>query len=244
MVEQEIEVEAGDGRAEAVLLHDEATPRPGVLIFTDIHGIRPASLQLARRLAARGWTVLVPNVFYRTARLPIWAARPDMTDEKSRQRFGELTAPLTPEAMERDGAAYVDHLAASPATAPGGMAVVGYCFTGAMALRTAAARPDRILAAASFHGGGLWTAAPTSPHLVLPCVKARLYFGHAEEDRTMPAPAIAELDRALAAWGGRYASETYPGARHGWTMEDSPIYNPEQADRAFTHLADLLAATL
>src|SRR5262249_47866130 len=126
----------------------------------------------------------------------------------------------------------------------GPIGVVGYCFTGALALRMAAARADRVAAAASFHGGGLYTAAPTSPHLVLPRVKARLYFGHAVEDRSMPAEAIARPGRALGGWGGRFESETYGGASHSWTVPDSPIYNQPQAERAFAKLTELFAATL
>ncbi len=146
--------------------------------------------------------------------------------------------------MERDASAYVDFLARQDGVRPGPLAVVGYCFTGAMALRTAAVRPEQIAAAASFHGGGLYTDAATSPHLVLPRVKAQLYFGHAIQDRGMPEEAIAKLDQALVAWGGRFESEVYPGAYHSWTTLDSPVYNQAQAERAFTKLTELLAQTL
>src|SRR5262249_31018921 len=160
-------------------------------------GIRPAKRDMARRLAGEGYTVLLPNGFYRTGRPPLWDFPRNMEEERSKKRFAELTAPLTPEAMARDAAAYVDFLAGHAAVGSGSMGVVGYCFTGAQALRIAAARPDRIAAAASFHGGGLATGAPTSPHLVLPRVQARLYFGHAVEDRSMPPEAIDKLDQAL-----------------------------------------------
>ncbi len=120
------------------------------------------------------------------------------------------------------------------------MRVVGYCLTGAMALRAAAARPDAVCAAASFHGGGLCTDSPASPHLVLPRVKARLYFGHADQDKSMPAGAIAKFEAALAAWGGRYESETYTGALHSWTVPDSPVFDQPQAERAFQKLAETL----
>jgi carboxymethylenebutenolidase len=115
-----------------------------------------------------------------------------------------------------------------------------------MALRIAATRPDRIAAAASFHGGSLYTDAPTSPHLLLPQVKARLYFGHAFEDRSMPEEAIDKLDRALEAWGGEYESEVYEGAHHGWTVPQSgnSAYNQPQAERAFHKLSALFAETL
>jgi carboxymethylenebutenolidase len=124
------------------------------------------------------------------------------------------------------------------------MGVVGYCYSGAIALRIAAARPDRIAAAASFHGGGLFTDTPASPHLVLPRVKAKLYFAHAIEDRSMPEDAIKKLDSALKAWGGEYESEIYDGAYHSWTVTDSPVYNQLQAERAFEKLTSLLAKTL
>lgn len=122
---------------------------------------------------------------------------------------------------------------------------MGYCFCGALALRTAAARPAKVAAAASFHGGGLYKAgSPDSPHLVLPQVKARLYFGHAVEDKSMTAEDIAHFEQALAAWGGVYESETYEGASHGWTVPDNPVFNAAQADRAFSKLTELFAKTL
>ena len=122
--------------------------------------------------------------------------------------------------------------------------VVGYCYTGGFALRVAAACPERIAAAASFHGGSLVTDAPTSPHLLLPRIQAQLYFGHAVDDRSMPEDAIRTLDAALETWGGEYESEIYEGAHHGWTASDNPAYNAAQADRAFSKLTDLFAAAL
>jgi carboxymethylenebutenolidase len=111
-------------------------------------------------------------------------------------------------------------------------------------MRTAAARPDEVAAAASFHGGGLASDQPDSPHLLLPQIKARLYFGHAVEDRSMPAAAIAKLDDALKAWGGRYENEVYDGAHHGWAVPGSPVYNEKQAERHFEKLVELFDATL
>ena len=146
--------------------------------------------------------------------------------------------------MDRDAASYVDFLAAHPTVSEGAMGVVGYCFTGSMAMRTAAVRPDKIAAAASFHGGGLYTDASTSPHLTLPRIKARLYFGHATKDQSMPAEAIEKFDRALAAWGGKYVSEVYEGASHGWTTAGGPVFNRAQAEGAFEKLTALFAETL
>jgi carboxymethylenebutenolidase len=149
--------------------------------------------------------------------------------------------------MERDASDYVEFLSAQDSVSEGMMGVVGHCFTGSMALRTAAARPDKIAAAASFHGTRLFTDDPTSPHLVLPRVNARLYFAHAVEDNTMPKEAIEKFTRALEAWGAggnRYESEVYEGAYHGWTALDSPVYNEPQAERAFNKLTELFAETL
>lgn len=123
------------------------------------------------------------------------------------------------------------------------MGVVGFCFSGAMAMRVAAAQPERVAAIASFHGGRLYTDQPTSPHLLLPRIKARLYFGHATNDRGMPEESIRNLEAVLKAWGGKYESEIYDGA-HSWTVPDSPVYNHEQAERAFRKLTELFAETL
>ncbi len=245
MIEEEIEVPTQDGAADAVLYrHEDAPRRPGVLHLTDIGGIRPANRGMARRLAGEGYTVLMPNVFYRTGRPPLFNFPRRMGDPRTMQRFAELMAPLTPEAMERDAGDYVDFLAAQSSVSEGPMGVVGYCFTGAMALRTAAVRPDKIVAAASFHGGALYTDAPASPHLALPRIKARLYFGHAVNDHSMPAEAIQKLNHALEEWGGRYESEVYEGAQHGWTVPDGQPFNQLQAERAFQKLKGLLASTL
>ncbi len=244
MTEQEVQIRTADGTSDAILFKEQGRRAPGVIHLTDIGGIRPSHRDMARRLAERGYTVLLPNVFYRTGKPPMFDFQPKIGEERTMKRFAELAGPMTPDAMERDAAAYVDFLAAQDSVAAGKLGVVGYCFTGAMAMRTAAVRPDKIASAASFHGGGLYTNAPTSPHLVLPRIKARLYFGHAIQDQSMPADAIKKLDEALAAWGGKFESETFDGAYHGWTTADAPVYNAAQAARAFEKLTALFAATL
>lgn len=248
MIEEEIEISLTTGKSDGVLFRPEGEGRwPGVNFLTDIGGIRPATRDMARRLAAEGYCVLMPNVFYRIGRPPLWDFPRRLGEERTMKRIAELSAPLTPEAMERDASDYVEFLAGQDSVGEGPMGVVGHCFTGAMAMRAAAARPDRIAAAASFHGGRLFTDDSTGPHLVLPRVKARLYFAHAVNDNTMPAEAIEKLDRALEAWdpsGDRYESEIYEGAYHGWTAPDSPVYNEAQAERAFRKLTELLAETM
>jgi carboxymethylenebutenolidase len=180
LIEQAIEGRTPDGISDSVLYHSEDGRRlPGVIFLTDIGGIRPSQRQMAQRVASEGYTVLVPNVFYRTRRPPMFDFPVKMGEEGTMKRIAELSGPLTPETVERDASAYVDFLAAHESVREGAMGVVGYCFSGGLAMRTAAARPDRIAAAASFHGGRLFTDSSTSPHLVLPRIKARLYFGHA-----------------------------------------------------------------
>ncbi|HVB37671.1 MAG TPA: dienelactone hydrolase family protein [Vicinamibacterales bacterium] len=246
MTETAIQLQAGDGTIDGFFYHPGGGRRPGVIFLTDIGGIRESNRGMARRLAAEGYAVLLPNVFYRTGRPPVMDFPVKMGDEKTVKRLAELREPLTPEAMARDASTYVDYLATRDDVAAGPMGVVGFCFTGAMALRTAAARPDRVAAVASFHGGGLYKDEPASPHRLLPKLMkgARLHVGHAVEDRGMPAEAIEQFDRALAAWGGAYDSEVYDGARHGWTVPDSPVYNEPQAERAYAKLKGLFDAAL
>ncbi|HKN59543.1 MAG TPA: dienelactone hydrolase family protein [Candidatus Acidoferrales bacterium] len=246
-METEVEIKTADGAADGILFQpDNKGHWPGVIHLTDIGGIRQSHRDMAQRLSSQGYAVLLPNVFYRTGKPPVFDSPFKMGEEKSMKRLAELTGPLTPEAMAHDASPYVDFLSSRESVSRGPLGVVGYCFTGAMALRIAATRPDRIAAAASFHGGSLYTDAPASPHLLLPQVRARLYFGHAFEDRSMPKEAIEKLGRALGAWGGEYESETYEGARHGWTVPDSnsAVYNQPQAERAFGKLTALFAETL
>ena len=234
MIEEAIEIRTADGTADGFLYRAEGARRaPGAIHLTDIGGIRPSHREMAKRLAEKGYTVLMPNVFYRTTKPPVIDVTIGMGDERTMKRFGELRAPMTPEAVERDAKAYVNFLAAHEGVSAGSLGVVGYCFTGAMAMRTAAAMPGKVAAVASFHGGGLYSDEPTSPHLLLPRIKARLYFGHATNDRSMSTEAIAKFDSALAAWGGKYESEVYESAFHCWTVHDAPVYKQPQADRAF-----------
>lgn len=245
MIEKEIEIRTTDGTADGFFFRpDGGGPLPGVIHLTDIFGIRAVNRDLSKRLALEGYAILLPNIFYRTGKPPLFPPDFKHGDEKAKKRFQELVAPLTPDAIERDASAYTDFLAQQESVGAGNFGIVGYCFSGGVALRMAATRPEKFAAVASFHGGRLITDDPASPHLLLPRAKARLYFGHAVEDRSMPQEAIEKFERALAAWGGQYESETYDDARHGWTMSDSAAYNQPQAERAFTKLRDLFAATL
>ena len=244
MIEQQVEVPTADGKVDALLLRPESDdPLPGIINLTDGLGFRPAFADQSKRVAELGYVVLTPNIFYRTAKSPVFDHEPDFRSERTTNRFSDLKAPLTPDAMARDGSAYVDFLAKQPFVSNGPIGVVGFCFAGQFALSVAAARPDRIGATASFHGGGLFTDTARSPHLVLPRVKARLYFGHAEHDQSMPEESIEKLEWALQSWGGSYESEMY-AARHGWMIPGREVHNPEEAERGFAKLMEVFDSTL
>ena len=245
MIEDKIQIAMARGTAEGIIFRPGTEGRwPGVILYTDIGGIRPSQEQMARRLCDQGYVVLMPNVFYRTSALPLFDFPRKFGEERTMKRLAELSSPLTQEAITSDASDYVNFLAQQAFVKPGMMGALGYCFTGKMAVYTAMSRPDKIAAAASFHAGGLATDAPESPHLALPFIKARLYFGHATNDKSMPPEAIEKLNHALKAWGGKYESEVYEGAFHSWTVPDSPVYNQPQAERAFGKLTEMFSETL
>lgn len=245
-LETDIKISLPDGTPDAVLFQpDAAGSWPGVLYLPDIGGIRPAQRQAAQRLSNEGYVVLLPNVFYRVAKPPVMDMALRATPDLFAKRIAELTKPLNAESLARDAKGYVDFLASQPSVKDKNkLGVVGFCFCGAVAMRVAATCPDQIAACASFHGGHLFDSTPDSPHLLLPLIKARLLFGHAEQDRSMPAEAIQAFEQALQNWGGQYESETYQGASHGWTTLDSPVYHPAQAARAYEKLKQLFRDTL
>ncbi|HWF64402.1 MAG TPA: dienelactone hydrolase family protein [Rhizomicrobium sp.] len=245
MSEQTVTISTPDGQAPAKLFtpDDSKGPWPGVVYLTDIWGIRPANEKMARRVAGQGYAVLMPHLFYRTQPMtfdPLLKGQP-----RNMSVIGPLLASLPPAKMARDGGAYVDYLLQRPEVSGPRLAVVGYCFSGAMAVRTAAARPEKIAAAASFHGGRLVSDTEDSPHLLIPKISAELYFGHAVEDPSMTPEQIGILEDSLKAWGGTWQSEIYEGAKHGWAVEGRPeVYNPAQAERHYEKLFDLLKRTL
>ncbi|WP_405471344.1 dienelactone hydrolase family protein [Streptomyces canus] len=243
-----IEIPTQDGTADAYLaLPDDGRPHPAVLLYMDAFGLRPHLKSMADRLAGAGYTVLVPNVFYRYGPAPV-VELPEFINPAERpeiiQNLGPAARTLTPEGAMRDAAVYLDWLAASPLTTEGPVGVTGYCMGAGLALRTAGTHPGRIAAAAGFHGARLATEAPDSPHLLAGHITAELYFGHADQDSTNPADQIARLEKALTEAGVEYRSEVYEGARHGFTQADTAMYGAEPTDRHWTALLDLFARRL
>ena len=224
-----------DGVANAFLAPSDDRKRPGVLFLMDAYGLRPAIAEMVDRIAADGYVVLAPNVFYRAGPSPVEAG---MDFAKIRP----LIEQLTPERLQTDGTAYLDYLA--EVAAPGQVAITGYCMGGRLGWWIAAAHPDRIAAVAAFHTSGYVTDAPGSPHLHARDVKAELYFGFADKDPHMTEEQIATFRRALDEADAPYRAEVYEGARHGYTMADSPVYDEAASERHFRELRALLERTI
>jgi carboxymethylenebutenolidase len=240
-----IDIRTPDGVADAYLaLPDDGGPHPGALFVMDAYGLRARIEEMAERIAGRGYVVLAPNVFYRAGRAPVLEF-PDMSQESARGEFFKRVRPLveelTPERIAADGGAYLDELA-KHAEEP--FAVTGYCMGVRLAIRVAAAYPDRVAALAGFHGGGLVTDDPSSPHTVATELRAEVYFGHADNDGSNSPEQIAALDQALDDAGVTHTTELYDGAAHGYTMADTPAYDEEAAERHFDALFALLDRTI
>jgi carboxymethylenebutenolidase len=202
---------------------------------------------MAKRLAADGFTVLVPNPFYRTSKAPGLSTDIDFNNAADRAKIDMLRAPLTSDAVMQDAAAYVKFLdAQSSVNKKAKMGVFGYCMGGPMTLQAAASSPGRIGAGASFHGGGLVTDKPDSPHLLVAKIKAQYYFGVAMNDDQRQPDAKTKLDEAFKAANLQAKIEVYDGCLHGWCVKDMPntpgkppIYNEAQAERAWGELVGL-----
>jgi carboxymethylenebutenolidase len=239
-----VDVPTDDGTADAYLARpDGEGPYAGVLMFQDGFGLRPRLTEMADRIAERGYAVLVPNLFYRSGRAPLLdtsGLRDPEQREKVIQQIMPLVRGLDTAALTRDTRAYLDFFAAQDGVDPGPVVVTGYCMGGTNALRAIEAHPDRIAAAACFHGGRLATDQPDSPHLRVGEITGEVYFGHADNDASMTGEQIAVLEAALDAAGVRYRSELYAGAPHGFTMTDTSSYDEAGEQRHWTNLFELL----
>ncbi|MEW2462497.1 dienelactone hydrolase family protein [Microbacterium sp. NPDC047426] len=242
-----VEIPTADGTADAYLAHpDDGAAHPAVLVFMDAFGLRPQLRSMADRLAAEGYTVLVPNVFYRHGRAPLFDL-PEFIDPGARPEIFERIVPvmqaLTPDLAMRDAGACLGWLDGHPAVVDGPVALTGYCMGARLSLLTAGTYPERVAAAAGFHGGRLATDTPDSPHLVAGKVTAEMYFGHADQDPSLPEEQIERLEDALTAAGVRHRCEVYTGAPHGFTQADTASYHQEGDERHWSALLDLLKRT-
>lgn len=240
-----IEIQTDDGACPAhVFRPTGAGPWPGVLLFMDGIGMRPALLALAERLAEADYYVLLPDLFYRGG--PYTAPDPKklFSDPETRaawfQRIGSVASS---DKIMRDTRAFLAHLAAQPDVRQPKVGVTGYCMGGRLALVAAGHYPDRIAAAAAYHPGNAANDAPDSPHRLADKIKARVYVGAAMEDPSFPEEQKQRLDEALTAAGVSHVIETYP-ARHGWVLSDTQVHDEAQAERHWVTLLDLFARTL
>jgi carboxymethylenebutenolidase len=218
---QELELRTSDGALRAWLHAPGGPARPGVVLFPDAFGVRPVMHEMAARLAGLGYAVLLPDVFYRSPGYQPFDPATVWTDPPERDRIMALIRSLTQERVRMDGAACLDALAARPEVRADRLGAAGYCLGGRMACLTAAFHPDRLRAAASFHGGGLVTDAPDSPHRLAGQVKGSLYLGVADQDRSCTPEHQGALAAALGAAGVAYAIELYRGKRHGFAVRDN-----------------------
>jgi carboxymethylenebutenolidase len=247
MIDNDVLVKTPSGTCDAALVHPQGSGRwPAVIIFPDVFGLRPTMRAMAKRLAADGFTVLVPNPFYRSSKAPGIFPDFDFGNPADRAKLDALRAPMTSDAVMQDAAAYVAFLDAQPSVNnKAKMGVVGYCMGGPMTMQAAAANPDRIGAGASFHGGGLVTDKPDSPHLLVPKIKAQFYFGIAANDDEKQPEAKTKLREAFNAAKVPVKIEVYEGTLHGWCVKDmplqagKPIYNEPQAERAWNEMIAL-----
>ena len=237
---------APDGDAEAYLASPTEGPAPGVLFIVDAIGLRPRIEEMADRIASWGYTVLAPHVFYRNGAADDLAPASDLLEAPNRKAFMgpamRRVRGLTPDLLARDLPAYLHALRALPETEGEAVGVTGYCMGARIAVRAAGLDPD-VVAVGGWHGGGLATEAPDSPHLVLGTARAVFAFGHAANDRSMPRAAVEALGEALDRAGLRATNEVFSGP-HGYTMSDTSAYDEASAERHFDTLRTLLAATL
>lgn len=246
VVETDVEIKTADGVADAALYHPQGKgPWPAVLVWPDVMSLRPAFREMGRRLAASGYVVLVPNLYYRAKRAPVVEGAFNFANPDDRAKLTPLRATVTPEGTTRDAVAYLAFLDAQSQTDRGKKAgVQGYCMGGPLAFYTAAAVSGRIGAVATFHGGGLVTDAPDSPHLVLPRTKAEYLICVADNDDQKDPTVKDKLKAALDAAGRPSKVEVYAGANHGWTVKGGQVYDEAAAEKAWAELLALYQRAL
>ncbi len=251
VVETNVEVKTPDGVCDAAFIHPMSGSHPGVLLWPDAFGLRPSMREMAKRLAAEGYSVLVPNPFYRISKAPFTDASTfNFANPDDMKKLGPLMGSVNaPGNAEKDAVAYVAFLdAQKEVNKSKKIGTQGYCMGGPLVVKTAAALPNRIGAGGSFHGGGLVTDKPDSPHLLAPKIKARMYFGIASNDDMRQPDAKDKLKEAFTAAKVPVEIEVYSGSLHGWCVPDmpvqngAPIYNKPDAERAWAKLLALYKA--
>jgi len=241
--DSEVEIKTPAGTCDAYFVHPASGASAAVLVWPDIFGLRPAFKQMGKRLAESGYSVLVVNPFYRTKKAPTFESM-DFSDQANRQKLFALAGSLTPDVQVADAKAFVSWLDSQPAVdKKRKVGTTGYCMGGPITMRTAASLPDRIGAGASFHGGGLVTDKPDSPHLLVPKMKAQYLFAIAQNDDQQQPEAKNVLKETFAKAKLNAEVEVYP-AMHGWCPPDSRVYDKDQAEKAWSRMLALFKTAL
>jgi carboxymethylenebutenolidase len=253
VVETDVEIKTPDGTCDAAFIHPAGGSHPGVLIWPDAFGLRPSMREMGKRLAAQGYSVLVPNPFYRMGKAPFYTDASGIVFATEFPKIRPLMASVNAAGnAEKDAVAYIEFLdKQKQVNKSKKIGTQGYCMGGALVMRTAATVPDRVGAGASFHGGGLVTAAPDSPHLLAPKIKAKMYFGIAMSDDKQQPDAKDKLKEAFIAANNPAEIEVYGDAYHGWCVTDmpkqtdgAPTYNKPDAEKAWAKLTTLYKGSL
>jgi carboxymethylenebutenolidase len=243
--ESEVEIKTPDGTCDAYFVHPAKGKAPAVLVWPDIFGLRPAFRQMGKRLAESGYSVLVINPFYRTQKAPTAPEHPDFNDPPTRAALPKLAGTLTPETQVTDATAFVAWIDKQSAVdKKRKMGTTGYCMGGPFVMRTAAAFPGRVGAGGTFHGGGLVTDKPDSPHLLVPKMKAQFLIAIADNDDKRQPDAKDKLREAFDAAHLKAEIEVYTGAMHGWCPPDSQVYNEALAEKAWGRMLELFKTAL
>jgi len=246
MARQDVSISTGDGECRtSVFTPDEgAGPWPGAIFFMDGLGIRPVLFEMAQRLADAGYVVLLPDMFYRAGPYEPLDVQAVFSSGDVRAVLGPLLGSTDNRRAAEDARAFLEYLDGRDDVAGSKVGTTGYCMGGAISLTVAGTYPDRIAAAASFHGGSLATDSELSPHLLVDRIQGRVYVGAADNDGSYPPDMAARLIETLMQNNVEHRHDLYVGAAHGWTMADAPIYDADAAERHWSELTTLFAEAL
>ncbi|WP_179468819.1 dienelactone hydrolase family protein [Mycolicibacterium vinylchloridicum] len=237
-------VTTADGTCPVTLAVPEGQgPWPAVIMYPDAGGTRATFVDMADRLAGLGYVVLVPDVYYRSGDWAPFDMATVFSDGAERQRLFSMIGSVTPDAMAADARAYFDYLAARPEVSGEKFGTTGYCMGGRTSLIVAGRVPERVAAAMSFHGGGLASGDPASPHLLADRIGATVYVGGAQDDASFTTADAETLDKALTDAGVEHTIEWYQAA-HGFAVPDNPPYDEAAAQRHWDAMKDVFGASL
>ncbi|MBM2829472.1 MAG: putative hydrolase [Gammaproteobacteria bacterium] len=245
VMEMDVNVTTPDGTADCFFVHPVSGKHPGVIVWPDILGLRPAFRAMGKRLAESGYSVLVVNQFYRGAKAPVVPEGASFQDEATRNVVFPLAQALNAQTHMTDAKAFISYLDQQGVVdTDRKIGTAGYCMGGPMVMRTAAAVPDRVGAGATFHGAGMATDVPDSPHLLIPNTKAHMLHAIATNDDERDPAAKTKLREAYDKAGIPAEIEVYAGTMHGWCPPDSAVYNEAQAERAWSRMLALFEKAL